>query len=62
MDDREKVADTYSKLLKSINITINKIIESERKLTKEDEAASPEVLSSLFPLFIVGRNHRTEYE
>jgi hypothetical protein len=46
MDDREKVADTYSKLLKSINITINKIIESERKLTKEDEAASPEVVYS----------------
>lgn len=55
--DREKVADNCQKLLRGINITIDRIIEEEHKPA---EMLQSNVLPSFFPLWIIGRNQRTE--
>lgn len=57
--DREKLAEGCLKLLRSINSTVDRIVDEE---TKQDtsERIERHVLPSFFPLFIIGRNQRTE--
>ncbi|MBS1889743.1 MAG: hypothetical protein JST59_00490 [Actinobacteria bacterium] len=57
--DREKLADNCVKLVRSINMTVDRIIDEEQK-PDPNQHIQLDVLSSFFPLFIIGRNQRVE--